>query len=96
MVPRPEADVRQGLATPHPNKSGYLRVAPSLLYEDAEVANMARRALLTAALGLTGLAPSGSHLYGVHIWLHAFTERTILVDGMQRAVAVEVKRRRAA
>lgn len=57
---------------------------------------MARRALLSTALGLTRLAPSGSHLYAVHIWLHAWTDRTIIVDGTERAVAMKVKRRRAA
>ena len=56
---------------------------------------MARKALVTAALGLTRLAPSGSHLYAVHIWLHGWTDRTILVDGTQRVVPIEVKRRRA-
>lgn len=56
---------------------------------------MARRALVTAALGLTRLAPSGSHLYAVHIWLHAWTDRTIMVDGTQRAIPLEVRRRRA-
>ena len=48
---------------------------------------MARRALLNAALNLTRLAPSGSHLYAVHIWLHAWTDRTVLVDGTQRLVS---------
>ena len=57
---------------------------------------MARRALLNAALTLTGLAPSGSHLYAIHIWLHAWTDRTVLIDGTQRLVHVEVKRRRSA
>ena len=57
---------------------------------------MARRALLNAALGLTGLAPSGSHLYAVHIWLNAWTDRTLLVNGTQRAIELRVKRRRSA
>ena len=57
---------------------------------------MARHALLTLALGVTRFAPSGSHLYAVHIWLHAWTGRTIVVDGTQRAVRVEPKSRRSA
>ena len=57
---------------------------------------MARRALLNAALGLTSLAPSGSHLYAVHIWLHAWTDRTLLVNETQRAIELQVKRRRSA
>ena len=56
---------------------------------------MARRALVTAALNLTRFAPSGSHLYAVHIWLHAWTDRTVLVDGTQRVVQLEVRRRRS-
>ena len=50
---------------------------------------MARRTLLAAALGVTKLAPSGSYLYAVHIWLHAWTEGSILVNGMERAVRLE-------
>ena len=49
------------------------------------------KALVTTALNLTRLAPSGSHLYAVHIWLHAWTDRTVLVDGTQRIVRLEVK-----
>ena len=56
---------------------------------------MARRAIVTAALNLTRLAPSGSHLYAIHIWLHAWTDRTVLVDGTQRVVPLEIKRRRS-
>jgi hypothetical protein len=55
---------------------------------------MARRSLVAAALGVTRLAPSGSYLYAVHIWLHAWTDRSILVNGMERAVRLEPVRSR--
>ena len=54
---------------------------------------MARRALLSAALGVTRLAPSGSHLYALHIWLHSFSPKTLLVDGTQRGVVIDRTRR---
>lgn len=48
-----------------------------------------RQAVLAAALGVTGLAPSGSHLYAVHIWLHAWTDATLFVDGTQRGIRID-------
>ena len=50
---------------------------------------MAHRALLAAALSLTRLAPSGSPIYAIHIWLHAWTDRSILVDGVQPVLGLE-------
>lgn len=47
---------------------------------------MAYRTLIALALAVTRFAPSGSHLYAIHIWLHAWTDKTVFVDGTQRVV----------
>ena len=56
----------------------------------AFTALMCHRALLAAALLVTRLAPSGSHLYSIHIWLHAWTDTTLFVDGTQRAIRLDL------
>ena len=59
------------------------------------VASRCRRILLAAALTLTQLAPSGSHVYALHIWLHGWADAALLVDGTQRAVRFDLKAERA-
>lgn len=48
-----------------------------------------RRTFVMAALGLTALAPAGSYVYAVHIWLHSWTDRTIVVNGMERGIVLQ-------
>jgi hypothetical protein len=56
----------------------------------AAIGSICSRTLLPAALRATRFAPSGSHLYSIHIWLHAWTDSTLFVDGTQRAIRLDL------